>query len=269
MSEPAPLLPDDASDPKQEPQPLAQIHPVRAQVRLPQRMPLVVYTLLGLTIAVFLLQMATTDPRLVVANVRCGDLAACYGMKVNDLILSGQWWRFLTPMLLHASLIHIGFNMYALYILGPELERHFGHLPFLILYVLSGFGGIVLSFLLTSSPSLGASTAVFGLLGAQGVFVYRNQKVFGRRAQAILRSVLNIAVINLLIGLSPGIDNWGHVGGLLGGGLFAWIAAPFYTLEGDGVELELVNRTSPERIWLAGAVVGVVFLGLASVKFVL
>jgi len=57
------------------------------------------------------------------------------------------------------------------------------------------------------------------------------------------------------------------VGGLLGGGLFAWIAAPFYAVEGDGVEFKLVNRTNTERIWLAALVVGVVFLALASVKF--
>jgi len=202
-----------------------------------------------------------------VGNVRCGDVAACFGMKVNDLILSGQWWRFITPVVLHASLLHIGFNMYALYILGPELERHFGPLPFLILYVLSGFSGVVLSFLLTASPSLGASTAIFGLLGAQGVFVYRNQKLFGRRAQTILRSILNIAVINLLIGLSPGIDNWGHVGGLLGGSLFAWLAAPLYMLEGEGVEFHLVNKTTSDRTFFASLMVAAVFAVLAFLKF--
>jgi len=258
---------DSPPDSTQDPQPLAQIEPVRTAVRLPQRAPIVVYALLGITISVFLLQMATADPRQAVGNVACGDAAACFGMKINELILAGQWWRLITPVLLHASLLHIGFNMYALYILGPELERHFGHIHFLILYLLSGFSGIVLSFLLTASPSLGASTAIFGLLGAQGVFVYRNQKLFGRRAQAMLRSILNIAVINLLIGLSPGIDNWGHVGGLLGGSLFAWLAAPLYSLEADCVEFSLVNRTPTGRVWLAASLVAVVFLGLASLKF--
>jgi rhomboid protease GluP len=261
------LPPDARLDPDKDPQPLAQIEPVRAAVRLPQRAPIVAYALLALTIGVFLLQLATEDPGLVVANVRCGDMAACYGLKINSLILAGQWWRLITPVLLHASLLHIGFNMYALYILGPELERHFGHLSFLLLYLLSGFAGIVLSFLLTGSPSLGASTAIFGLLGAQGVFVYRNQKLFGRRAQAMLRSILNIAVINLLIGLSPGIDNWGHVGGLLGGGLFAWLAAPFYALEGEEGDFHLVNRTRSGRTFFAALVVTLLFGALVLVKF--
>jgi rhomboid protease GluP len=104
-------------------------------------------------------------------------------------------------------------------------------------------------------------------LGAQGVFVYRNQKLFGRRAQAMLRSILNIAVINLLIGLSPGIDNWGHVGGLLGGGLFAWLAAPFYALEGEEGDFHLVNRTRSGRTFFAALVVTLLFGALVLVKF--
>lgn len=237
-------------------------------VRMPERAPIVTYILLGLTVAVFLLQMATQDPRLVAGNVRCGDLAACYGMKINSLIEAGEYWRLITPILLHASLLHIGFNMYALYALGPELERHFGHVSFLLLYLLAGFAGVVLSFLLTESASLGASTAIFGLLGAQGVFVYRNQKLFGRRAQAMLRNIIQIAAINLLIGLTPGIDNWGHIGGLLGGGLFAFIAAPMYALEGDEGEFALANRTPADRVWLAAAAVAAIFMALTVTRLI-
>lgn len=231
---------------------------------------MVVYALLGITVIIFLLQMLTSSGQFG----RCPyfnepDLPSCYGLKVNDLILAGQWWRLITPVFLHANLLHIGFNMYALWVLGPELERHFGHLPFLALYLLSGFGGVVLSFLLTQSASLGASTAIFGLLAAQGVFVYLNRKLFGRRAQLMLRNIVNIAVINLLIGLTPGIDNWGHVGGLLGGGLFALIAAPVYRVESDEAEYRLVNRTSQDRVWIAGVSVLLIFGGLAFTKFVL
>ena len=260
----------DPAQPNEKDQPLSQIQPQRIAVRMPQRQPLVVYALLGITVLVFLLQLLTESGEFG----RCPffnetDLPVCYGLKVNELILDGQWWRLITPVLLHASLLHIGFNMYALYVLGPELERHFGHLPFFILYLLSGFAGVVLSFLLTSSASLGASTAIFGLLAAQGVFVYLNQKLFGRRAQAMLRSIINIALINLLIGLTPGIDNWGHVGGLLGGGLFALIAAPVYRVEDEELEYRLVNRTSRDRVWIACAVVAAVFGGLAYTKFIL
>jgi rhomboid protease GluP len=252
----------------EEPQPLAQIQPQRAVVRLPQRAPVVVYTLIGITVLIFALQLITASGQFGSCPFfNETDLPICYGLKVNELILDGQWWRFVTPMFIHASLLHIGFNLYALYVLGPDLERHFGHVNFLILYLVSGFAGVVLSFLLTAAPSLGASTAIFGLLGAQGIFVYRNQKIFGRRAQMALRNIAQIALINLLIGLSPGIDNWGHVGGLLGGGLFAWFGGPVYAVEGDGVEFHLANRIAPERTWLAAGIVVVIFVALAIVRF--
>jgi rhomboid protease GluP len=155
-----------------------------------------------------------------------------------------------------------------LYVLGPEIERHFGHIPFLLLYIASGFAGVVASFLLTENASLGASTAVFGLMGAQGVFVYLNRKLFGQRGQAMLRSIGQIALINLLIGLTPGIDNWGHIGGLLGGVLFAFVASPVYALTGDEFEFHLENHTPPDRVWIATAITAFVFGVLAFTKFV-
>ncbi len=102
------------------------------------------------------------------------------GLKVNELIVQGQYWRLLTPMFLHGDILHLGFNMYALYIFGPSLERYFGHLRFITLFVLSGFAGNVLSFMFSAAPSLGSSTAIFGLLGAEGVFLYRNRQPIWR-----------------------------------------------------------------------------------------
>jgi rhomboid protease GluP len=88
-------------------------------------------------------------------------------------------WRLFTPLLLHGSIAHIGFNMYALFIIGPGLERYYGHLRFLVLYLLAGFAGNVFSFLFTPALSVGASTAIFGLVAAQGVFLYRHRQLFG------------------------------------------------------------------------------------------
>jgi rhomboid protease GluP len=195
-----------------------------------------------------------------------GDIPVCYGLKVNALIRDGQWWRLLAPVLLHGSILHIGFNMYALFILGPELENLFGHRAFLALYLAAGFAGFVVSFLMTPANSLGASTAIFGLLAAQGVFVYRNKRIFGRRATTILRSILNIAVINFIIGLSPLIDNWGHLGGFLGGGLFALIASPDFRIAGDGPEYSLADQNPPGRALLATVVTVAIFIGLALLK---
>ncbi len=187
----------------------------------PRWQPRVTLVILGITIAVYLLQ-------LLGQSLTGVDYAEALGVKANDLIIQGQLWRLITPVLLHGSILHIGFNMYALYIIGPGLERYYGRWRYLALYLLGGFAGNVLSFLISPENSLGASTAIFGLLGAEGVFLYQNREIFGKSAQRLLMNVIMIAGVNLLIGLAPGagIDNWGHVGGLIGGTLFAFLAGP-------------------------------------------
>jgi rhomboid protease GluP len=221
-----------------------------------------VYTLLGVTILVYLLQLASSF-------FLAGDYPAALGVKANDAILQGEFWRLLTPMFLHStsSFLHIAFNMYALFVIGPELERHFGHGRFLTLYLLSGFAGNVVSFLFSPEYSLGASTAIFGLIGAQGVFLYRNRSLFGRIAQRALVNIIMVAVVNLIIGLSPGIDNWGHVGGLVGGTLFAWLGGPLLSVEAEMGSYKLVDQREPTSVLGAGLAVGLLFTVLAATKF--
>jgi rhomboid protease GluP len=167
-------------------------------------------------------------------------------------------------MLLHGSLLHILFNMYALRALGPAMEQHYGHGRFLALYILAGFAGNVASLALSANPSLGASTSLFGLFGAEGVFLYQNRELFGERAKAGLRQILTLAAINLFIGLSPGIDNWGHVGGLVGGTLFAWFAGPLLKVEGIFPAYSIRDHREPGSVWLGAVWVGVVFAGIAA-----
>jgi rhomboid protease GluP len=227
--------------------------PVMRRVSLPQNPPYISYAIMGLTILVFLLQEASL-------SLTGGDYPAAIGMKVNDLILQGQFWRLITPVLLHGGILHIGFNMYALYIFGPGLERHFGHWRFLALYLLGGFAGNVLSFVFSPAYSLGSSTAIFGLLGAEGVFLYQNRELFGKNARSALVNIVIIGVANLAIGVSPGIDNWGHVGGLLGGVSFAWLAGPILKVEGLYPDLKLVDQREPGEVFRAAIGVGLVFV---------
>ncbi len=235
----------------------------RMRIKLTSEVPIVVYTLMGITVVVFLLQQAS------LALLNGADLPAMAGMKVNELILGGQIWRLITPMFLHGSILHLGFNMYALYIFGPGLERNYGHARFLALLLLSGFAGNVFSFLFTSSPSLGSSTAIFGLLGAEGVFLYQNRKIYGAVGQRALINILVIAGINLVIGLSPGIDNWGHVGGLIGGTLFAWYAGPVLRVEGVYPYHSLVDERQNGDVWRAGLSVWLLFGLLAATTIIL
>lgn len=265
MNNPTPPNQEDerwAPAPGSQPPPILDAPSGTRPVKLPGEPTIVVYTLLGLTILVFLLQMASEWVYRV-------DLPAAYGMKVNDLILRGQLWRLFTPMFLHGSLLHIGFNMYALYIFGRGLEAHYGHGRFLALYLVSGFAGNVMSFLFSQAPSLGSSTAIFGLLAAEGVFLYQNREVFGRSAQRALGNIVTIAVINFIIGLSPGIDNWGHLGGLLGGALFSYSAGPLLKVQGVYPYLSLHDERGPGDTWRALLATGVLFGLLAAATIVL
>jgi rhomboid protease GluP len=225
------------------------------RIQTPQTEPLVTYTLLALSIFFFLIQMGTR----VFLDL---DLPAAYGVKDNRLIQSGQYWRLFTPMLLHGSILHLGFNMYALYILGRRLERYFGHTRFLALYIISGLTGNVFSFMLTQASSLGSSTAIFGLLGAEGIFIYQHRDLLGERFKGALRQIIQVALINLLIGLSPGIDNWGHIGGLLGGVAFTWFAGPLFQLEGNFPLVELKDKRSRDLANVVFLIMALLLLAL-------
>jgi rhomboid protease GluP len=192
--------------------------------------PKVVYGIMLLTILVFVLQNVSI-------YTYGDDYFLNWGDKVNNLIVQGQLWRLVTPLLLHASIIHIGFNMYALFVIGPGLERFYGGLRFILLYLLAGIAGNVASFYFSPYDSIGASTAIFGLIAAQGVFIYRNRQIFGAQARPMLINTIVIIGVNLIFGASlnlvagpgtPGIDNWGHLGGLFGGFAFGWFAGPLF-----------------------------------------
>ena len=229
-------------------------------VRMPAKQIWVTYSLMTVTIAVFIGQMVT-------GTSNGWDLFSLWGAKINGAILAGQFWRLLTPMFLHGSLQHILFNMYALYSLGRNLEPAYGHKRFLLLYILGGFAGNVVSFMLTPSPSLGASTAIFGLLGAEGILWYQNRQLFGNASQRVIGNIVLIAGVNLFIGLSPGIDNWGHIGGLLGGLIFAWFAGPRLTVQGYYPSLYLVDVRENREIILGAILVVGLFSALAVLTF--
>jgi len=218
--------------------------PQRVQLAVPSSRPYATYVLLGVTVFVYLLQVLAQVFNLnVMTPSGISDVVTALGVKDDGLIRAGQLWRLVTPVFLHASLLHIGFNMYALFLYGRSVEARFGHGRFLLLYFLSGFAGNVLSFLLTPNPSLGASTAIFGLLAAEAVFIIQNRGMIGRQADRALVNLFVIAAINLFIGFSTsGVDNFGHLGGLLGGVLFTWFGGPRWKVEGIYPSLRLVDE---------------------------
>jgi len=94
-------------------------------------------------------------------------------------------------------------ELYALYVLGVQLEGIYGHRRFLLLFFIAAFGGNVLSFVLTPASSLGASTAIFGLLAAEIIFVVQNRRYLGGRTRALLTNLLFVLFLNLIIGFNP------------------------------------------------------------------
>ena len=135
-------------------------------------------------------------------------------------VAAGEYYRLLTSAFLHGGVVHLLLNMYALYLFGPQLEAALGRLRFVVLYVVSALGGSALSYAFASpvQPSLGASGAVFGLLGAY--------LVINRRLGLSNTPVLVLLAINLVYGfLVPNIDWRAHLGGLLTGSLVAAVIA--------------------------------------------
>lgn len=169
------------------------------------------YALFGINIAIWILMSLFG----MILGLSVSEQLNLFGAKVNELIIAGQYWRLITPMFLHVNMVHLFFNSYALYIYGPIVEKLYGRPKFLLIYLLSGTFGTFLSFLFNPSPAAGASGAIFGLMGAI-LFLRQYKKNFYRRAFG--PGLVMIIAINLIFGLTqPRIDNWGHIGGLIGG----------------------------------------------------
>ena len=152
------------------------------------------------------------------------------GARVNAAILAGQWHRLVSPVFLHGGGMHLLSNLFSLWRVGPLVEAAFGPARTLLLYLLAGVGGN-LAGLAWGSPkgmSIGASGAVFGLMGAVGGFVLRNRRALGSYGDLLLRNTAMTLALNLYVGTrrGSGIDNLAHVGGFLTGGLLAILLAP-------------------------------------------
>lgn len=209
------------------------------------------FIFIGVNVAMFLLTMFTggaADP----------DVLRFYGAAQNDLIRGGEWWRLIVPMFLHVGGIHLAFNMYALWILGPQLEAIYGSARYVMLYLASGIGGFVASFFF-SAPNVvgaGASGALFGLMGVLFVYTRRYKKeipplLLGEMNRGIVRTL----VINLLLTFAiPFISRPGHLGGLATGMLLA-LVIPHSPLR---------EKKTPVG-WVVGQIASLVLVGVAFV----
>ncbi|HEX8231244.1 MAG TPA: rhomboid family intramembrane serine protease [Chloroflexia bacterium] len=206
----------------------------RTWIRIPLERPFWATLLLGIMVVLFAI-VTLLNGNLSILPFTLTDPISEWGAKVNEqVVLEGQWWRLFTVMFLHNGLLHIVSNGYALYVIGNEVEGLFGKRRFLAIFFISGLAGSVASVAMSpfNIPGVGASGAIFGLIGALGVYFGLHRSLFGSRGNIQFWNIIFIVVINLGFGFSGilPIDNSAHLGGLIGGVLVGYILCPRYTL---------------------------------------
>ena len=156
-----------------------------------------------------------------------GDVLIANFALFAPSVTDGQWWLLITAGFLHGSIIHLLFNVYILWVLGSQLENIVGKTKFIIIYFGSLLGGSIASYLFSplGSYSIGASGAIFGLMGAM--------LVVGRKRNLDISQITTLVVINVVIGfVLSGIDWRAHLGGLAAGALITWILINATSLKG-------------------------------------
>lgn len=181
--------------------------------------PVLTYAFMAVCIFLFLVLVLSGNNLMEISAASLVD----FGGNVGYYTKNGEYFRLFSCIFLHAGIIHLLCNMYSLYVVGPQVESFYGKLKYLLIFLISGISGSILS--LAFSPdnvvSVGASGALFGVLGAVCYFGYHYRVYLGN----VLKSqIIPIILLNLMIGfMVSGIDNFAHIGGLIGG-IFTAIA---------------------------------------------
>jgi membrane associated rhomboid family serine protease len=187
----------------------------------------VTWAILAICVAAFLADMALAGIADLSLFGSGGPLVE-RGLIYAPAVAQGEWWRIFTSAFLHLGLLHLAFNMYALWLFGPIMEQLYGHVEYAVLYLLCAAGGSVLTILVApDSAAAGASGAIFGLFGLAFVVSRRRHLLLGPQARAILSQAGGLLLINLLITFTiPQISWTGHLGGLAVGVLIGLLLAP-------------------------------------------
>ncbi len=182
--------------------------------------PVITWVLIGINVLLFALSLVSNLTEMLAVN--------------RFAVINGEYYRLFTGIFLHANIFHLLFNCYALYIVGMQLESFLGKGKFLLVYLLSGLAGSCLSIFFSTGYSVGASGAIFGLLGSLIYFGY-HYRVY---LESVVKSqIIPLIILNLLLGLMPGIDNWAHIGGLIGGVLATMAVGVKY----KSTKFEMIN----------------------------
>ena len=182
-----------------------KINQKQAEDLFAKKDPIITKILITINIVIFILQL-----------VLGWDVVANFGANYAPFVKSGKFYVLITSMFIHGNLIHLLFNMYALYIIGPQVESFYGKIKYLAIYFGSGILGALLSdIFLQNSISVGASGAIFGLLSSIVYFGYHYRAYL----DTVIRSqIMPLIIFNIFLGIViPNIDTFCHIGGLIGG----------------------------------------------------
>lgn len=202
----------------------------KAEETFKKKIPVVTYSLIIINVLLFLITN-------IVGNSMSVKTLVDFGALYTPLVKAGEYYRLITCSFLHIDIFHLFFNMYALYIVGSQLESFYGKSKFIIIYFFSALMGSLFSCLFTDAVSVGASGAIFGLFGA---LIY-----FGNHYKVYLGNVIHSQIIPLLLFnfalgfILSGIDISAHIGGLIGGYLISMALGVKY----KSTKSEMINGT--------------------------
>jgi membrane associated rhomboid family serine protease len=202
----------------------------RARGAYATHVPLVTYAIIAICAALFGIDAALSGGE----TLRGGFLSGSVGPLGQQHLINGffvadgEWWRIITSAFFHLGLIHLGFNMYVLYLYGPIVERMYGRLEYAAIYLLSAAGGSVLTILVDPRQfAAGASGAIFGIIGLLFAVSRRHHAVLGREARSMMAGIGSYLVFLLLFTfLVPNISWTGHLGGLVVGAVLGFLLPP-------------------------------------------
>ncbi|KAL9226555.1 hypothetical protein vseg_002353 [Gypsophila vaccaria] len=199
--------------------------------------------LISMNIAVFLFEIASPIKN---ADGNLWSLPLMYGAKVNDLIMVGEWWRLVTPMFLHAGLLHIALDSWVLLSFGPQVCKGYGAFTFFLIYVLGGISGNFTSFLHTSEPTVGGSGPVFAVIGSWLIYQAQNKDVYGKENTDSMfqKAVIATASSFVLANFGP-IDNWTSLGAAISGIIYGYLTSQVIRID-DASSPSVENRIKEE-----------------------
>lgn len=191
--------------------------------------PLLISVIIIVNVVLFAWEVAT-------GALTSRDTVIAAGALYRDKVLQGEYWRLISAAFLHGGAGHLFGNCAAMYILGMANEHAFGVARTGAIYLVAALAGSTLSLIMSPGPGIGASGAVFGLMGSIVVLFYNNRSRFYLRDRGIGTFVGALAILQIVLGFtSPYIDNWAHLGGLIGGGVMAFLLKPaLLATEGSG-----------------------------------